>query len=354
MNAMTQVDALSRVAAATPGPPAEPEGPVELTTVEQVFDQLTGFWRTAVMRAAFELNVPQHIGAGRLTAAAIAAAEGADVRGLTMVLDVLASIGILNKSHDSKYTFTPLVEAMLRVYGAANKVWMNDSTWGAWGKLSTAIRTGTPQRVEHWPTFVSTERHMMLQHGTMIAKLVCGESTPAIRVLDVGCGAGAVSYGFLTTNPNATAVGVDSPAVTEVTRSFGEELGVADRMQVKVLDVLSAQSYGTREFDVVIASNLFHLFDEATNEKLLETMTRALRPGGRIVINEVVPDDERRRSTYTLLFGLQAYLNTPGGRSYTFREMADWLARAGYETPQAHKVLGYATIIVAALPEKTQ
>jgi predicted RNA methylase len=99
--------------------------------------------------------------------------------------------------------------------------------------------------------------------------------TPEDVVYDLGCGDGripiaaAVKYG-------ARGVGLDiDPALIERSRANARAAGVADRVEFRVQDVLTA--------DVSPATVVTLFLLSSSNEKLRPMLTRQLRPGARIV-----------------------------------------------------------------------
>jgi SAM-dependent methyltransferase len=80
---------------------------------------------------------------------------------------------------------------------------------------------------------------------------------------------------------------------------------------------------------VVLLSQLAHHFDDATNRELVRRIARALRPGGILVILEVIRRDSPREGgqiggLYDLYFALTSEAGT-----WSFAEMADWQRQAG-------------------------
>jgi precorrin-6B methylase 2 len=99
--------------------------------------------------------------------------------------------------------------------------------------------------------------------------------TPEDVVYDLGCGDGripiaaAVKYG-------ARGVGLDiDPALIERSRANARAAGVADRVEFRAQDVLTA--------DVSPATVVTLFLLSSSNEKLRPMLTRQLRPGARIV-----------------------------------------------------------------------
>src|SRR3954465_9257156 len=114
------------------------------------------------------------------------------------------------------------------------------------------------------------------------------------RILDLGCGRGAVlllAAQYLTTG---RAVGVDlwrrvdqSGNSPEATRRNALAEGVADRVELHTAD-MAALPFDDNSMDVVVSSLAIHnIGGRAGREKAVSEAVRVLRPGGRLLIADV-------------------------------------------------------------------
>jgi len=114
------------------------------------------------------------------------------------------------------------------------------------------------------------------------------------RVLDLGCGRGAVLLMVAKLLPRGRAVGIDlwkssdqSGNALEVTRRNAELEGVADRVDVRTAD-MRALPFEDDSFDVVLSSLAIHnIVDAAGRAKAIDEAVRVLRRGGRILIADI-------------------------------------------------------------------
>ena len=88
-------------------------------------------------------------------------------------------------------------------------------------------------------------------------------------------------------------------------------------------------------YDLVLLPNFLHHFDPPTCEQLLAKARAALAPGGRVVIVEFVPDDDRSGPADAVRFSLVMLAGTPAGDAYTFAEYQTMLGHAGFGTRDA-------------------
>ncbi len=121
------------------------------------------------------------------------------------------------------------------------------------------------------------------------------------RVLDLGCGRGAVLLLAAQRLTTGRAVGVDiwrrgdqSGNSAEATRRNAVAEGVADRIELHTAD-LTALPFGDDSFDLVVSNVAIHnLTSRADREKALEEAVRVLRPGGRLMIADLRATREYR------------------------------------------------------------
>jgi trans-aconitate 2-methyltransferase len=108
------------------------------------------------------------------------------------------------------------------------------------------------------------------------------------RLLDVGCGDGFITRAIAARLPEGSVVGIDaSPRMIEAALSRPDPPGVSIRFEVG--DVLSLPFVD--EFDVVVSFNVLHwLVDQ---EAALSAIGRAVRPGGRVIVQQVCAGPRR-------------------------------------------------------------
>jgi 2-polyprenyl-3-methyl-5-hydroxy-6-metoxy-1,4-benzoquinol methylase len=108
--------------------------------------------------------------------------------------------------------------------------------------------------------------------------------TAGMRCLDVGCGGGDVTFDLASlVGITGSAVGVDLDSrKIELARGDAEQAEIAN-VEFRVADL--TDGLGDAEYDVVYARFvLTHLRDPAAG---LATMVTALKPGGRLVVEDI-------------------------------------------------------------------
>src|SRR5215467_3345962 len=114
------------------------------------------------------------------------------------------------------------------------------------------------------------------------------------RILDVGCGRGAVLLMAAQRLTTGRAVGVDiwrkmdqSGNTAQATQRNAVAEGVADRVELKTAD-MTALPFESDSFDSVVSNVAIHnVKGQAARHKAIGEVVRVLRPGGRLVIADI-------------------------------------------------------------------
>jgi len=124
----------------------------------------------------------------------------------------------------------------------------------------------------------------------------------AEHVLDVGCGRGLLLIGAAKRLTSGRAVGIDlwqaedlSGNRPEATRQNAVLEGVADRVEVRTADMREIP-FPDATFDVILSCAAIHnLYKAADRARALREMARVLKPGGRVLIEDIRHAREYRR-----------------------------------------------------------
>src|SRR5581483_8950455 len=149
------------------------------------------------------------------------------------------------------------------------------------------------------------------------------------RILDLGCGRGAVLLMAAQHLTTGRAVGVDvwrtvdqSGNSAEATRRNAIAEGVADRVELHTAD-MTALPFDDNSFDVVLSSLAIHnISGSAGRAKAISEAVRVLRPGGRLLIADI--RGTRRHESQLVKMGMEAVARRrPGWR---FWRAGPWAA----------------------------
>jgi arsenite methyltransferase len=115
------------------------------------------------------------------------------------------------------------------------------------------------------------------------------------QILDMGCGRGAVLLMAASLLNEGKATGVDiwstsdqSGNAREVTLKNAEREGVANKVELYTADMRELP-YATGTFDLVVSSLAIHnISQHEGRDKALEEAVRVLKPGGRLMIADIL------------------------------------------------------------------
>lgn len=144
-------------------------------------------------------------------------------------------------------------------------------------------------------------------------------------LLDVGGGSGIYSIAWLRRHPALRAIVWDRPEVLKVAREMAEQYGVGDRLECVPGDMF-ADPVPTA--DVVLLSNILHDWDEPECGTLVKRCAAVLPSGGRLLIHDVLLNDDHGGPLPIALYSAALFTLTEG-RAYSTREFQSWLTNAG-------------------------
>ena len=141
-----------------------------------------------------------------------------------------------------------------------------------------------------WVEFARAMVPMMAPAAHGIADALGIASAGPTRVLDIAASHGVFGITLALRNPKVEVTAVDWAPVLEVARENAAAQGVGDRIHLKPGDAFEVD-FGTG-YDVALVTNFLHHFDHATCTSFLAKVRRALKPGGRVDLLEMVPNPD--------------------------------------------------------------
>lgn len=314
---------------------------------DEVLEVVLGFWISRTVMAAVEMGVFEHLEGKALDAAeAGAALGGLAERPTRALLDTCVAAHLLDKA-DGQYTNSPLASRFLHStseYSLRNYVLDERWCWDAWGRLEEALRANSQQLppddegYHAFPEdfFIDFLHGHSLAMGERLAEAV--DLSAVRRIMDVGGGSGAVSIALCRRFPDLEAVVVDQEPVTTRAAGHIERAGLSTRVTTHTANLFADPL--PDGCDSAVLANLLHDFSPERCAEILQRVAAALPAGGRLVILEIVPDDERTRPLLTVAFAAAMVVNTAGGDAHTAAQYREWLAQAGFGDIRQHALPG--------------
>jgi SAM-dependent methyltransferase len=309
-----------------------------------IFDALNGFQRATALKAAIELEVFTLIGAGVVNAAELAKRAKASEKGMRILCDFMTIEGFLTKQN-GVYGLTPdsaifLDKKSSGYLGSIAHFLVHPSHVANYLDITEAVRKGGPVHDQGnmgpeapvWVEFAKSMAPLSAMGAAAMAQIVNLPGQP-MKVLDIAAGPGAYGIEIAKLNSKAQIYALDWRNVLELSTEHARQAGVSDRyhgIPGSAFDVDLGSGY-----DLILLPNFLHHFDHATNVTLLKRVRAALKPSGRLVTVEFVPNDDRISPPTSAAFSLMMLGSTEGGDAYTFKELDARFRDAGFGGSEA-------------------
>jgi len=327
----------------------------ERWSAEDVLAISSGFQRSCVLIAAADHDLLSLLGDESLTADDVAAKLGADQRAAAAMLDALAALKLLTKQ-DDRYSVPPDVAELLTEQGSRSILAMlrhHGTCMRRWVQLAEVVHSGKPAEARTSIRGEEADKAAFIEAMDNVSGPMADTVIRAIEpldfkhVLDVGGGSGTWALAFLRAVPGAVATVFDLPHVIPMARKRIEEAGEADRVTLAAGDFyVDALPSGV---DFAWVSAIVHQNSRHQNRALFDSVYKALAPGGRIAIRDILMDADRTTPPGGALFAINMLVATEGGGTFTFEELNEDLEAAGFaDAAVARRDQWMNSIVVAA------
>lgn len=287
--------------------------------------------------AGTKLGIFEALAPGPLTAEEVARRCATDAQGTERLLFALAGAHYL-RFRGGKYALAPIARKWLLKDKPRS---MHDAVLHRYldammmEHAEEFVRTGTPKNF-HEPGVMSPELWDIYQRGQRagavysapeVARRVPAPPNPQ-TMLDVGGAHGYFSVELCRRHPALHSTILDLPDAVAQSEPLLAREGLGERVRYRTGNALT-EDFGEAQYDLVFIANLVHHFDAATNRALMQRVARALRPGGTVVILEIIRSPTPRQAgqigaLLDFYFGL-----TSAAGTWSFPEMASWQREAG-------------------------
>jgi 2-polyprenyl-3-methyl-5-hydroxy-6-metoxy-1,4-benzoquinol methylase len=312
---------------------------------ERILEALNAYQRTAVLRAAIELDLFTAIGEGAGDIAEIARRLPASEKGVRALVNYLVTLQLLSRE-GGRYALTPesaryLDRRSAEYIGGTARFYDAPAIVAGFEAAADAVRRGgsgeggTDSMAPGHPIWIEYARAMaplFAQPAEALANLLLREVPEPRRVLDIAAGHGLFGIALGKQAPQAVVTALDWPVVLPVAAEHARTAGLQDRFRTMPGSAFDVE-LGTG-WDVVILANFLHHFDPSTCEALLRRVRSSLAPGGAVALVEFIPNEDRVTPPMVAQFGMTMLATTPHGDVYTFSDLERMLERAGFRTPR--------------------
>ena len=302
---------------------------------------ILGKWIAQAVSVAAKLGIADLLKDGPRDCDELARANQVDAAALYRVLRALASVGVFVEVDDHQFGLTPMAEFLRSdVQGSLRAVATmagEDWTWRPWGELYRSVKTGERafDQIFGVPPFDYLAENpgaaaifdeamtgWSMQNSVAVAEAY--DFSGIGTLMDVGGGHGYLLATILKANPSLRGILCDTPGVTEGATARFEAEGLTDRCVVAAGDFFATIPAGA---DACILKSVIHDWDDEHAATILRNCRRAVGPGGRVLLAEMVIPPGSDPHVGKLL-DLEMLVMV-GGRERTEGEFRDLLAAAG-------------------------
>lgn len=257
-------------------------------------------------------------------------------RAVEVLLGALVSTRYLRYS-DNRYQLT----AKSRKWLAPQKQWsLYDyiphvrDVWRIADGLEQFVRDGKALEI-HESGFEASQWSRYQRAMRSLAAGAAAEVSRRLRIkagvksmLDIGGSHGFYSVALCRKHPGLTATILDLPEAIEHAAPILAQEGMGERVRHKAGNALTDE-LGEQVYDLVFISNLVHHFTLAQNRDLAVRAARALKPGGALVIQELIrPQSPNSGDQAGQVLNLFFALTSTSG-TWSIAEIKAWLREAG-------------------------
>jgi ubiquinone/menaquinone biosynthesis C-methylase UbiE len=277
------------------------------------------------------LDIFSIIGTDNKSASEISVLLNTDKRATQRLLDALCSLNLLNKKDDkytnSKNSLRFLVKSKPEYMSLMN---YSSMAWDSWSMLTQAVKLGKSPSSKSIPELNPKQTEAFIDSVHWRSALLANDIVKMInlkdvnKVLDLGGGVGDYAIEFVNAKPEIEATIFTyencAPFATDYL-NYIKNREVAQKITVTTGDILR-DDFG-KGYDLVFLSFVLQNFNIWDNIKLAKKVFESLNPGGRIVIQDLLIEDERTSPEFNALYSLELLVNTDGGDTYTNSDI--WL-----------------------------
>ena len=315
-------------------------------------ESVTGCFAVAV---AHDLGVFRLLAGGPRTATELCAALGIARSPAETLLILCTSAGLLRSENDH-YELMPvaeeyLVEGSPTYAGSLFELWADEDSPISLRGLRAAVTRQQPQHgTRQW---IEVLRHDAAR-AARITRIMHGHSMgPALAwpekvdldecrlLLDVGGGSGAHSIGALMRWPRLEAIVLDLPSVCIAAGEYIEQYGMTGRITTCAADMWTG---AWPRADVHFYGDIFHDWTPEECRTLARKSHEQLSPGGRIIVHEMLFDDDKR-GPFTVAASSMAMLAWCGGQQFSGPELSSLLRECGFEDVEVVPTFGYWSVV---------
>ncbi|WP_440103954.1 methyltransferase [Streptosporangium sp. H16] len=328
---------------------------------ESLLGMMQAYKTTSLLRTGVSMGVFDCLAEGPVDAETAAGRLGSNPRGMRILLNALAAVGLVEEKA-GRFELPAGAEEFLvnkspGYLGDMVRIMASDWEWDALKRLDEAVRHGGTVMEEHaetpgygyWEDFAAYAVVVARPTAEVAAEALkpWAEGREKLDVLDVACGHGMYGLTLAQHNPQAQVWALDWPNVLPLTEQHAERMGVLDRLHRLPGDMFEVPLGGP--YDIVLVTNVLHHFSEERAGELLNRLAPAVKPDGKIVlVGFTLGDEGPAEDPAPHLFSILMLSWTFEGEVHSIAAYDRMLAAAGFTGGRRYDVPGLAFRVLVA------
>ena len=305
--------------------------PTQVAWAREIIKQSWDHRASRVVQVASLVGLFAALADGSADSAAMARRLGLDADMTDKVLIACAAMDLVRRDGGG-WALMPKAEATLVPGGPlyqGHTLAHNAGVWAFWNDLEPALRGQGERSVRsgqaaegitrsHRDFIMAMHNMTMAGRGLELAERV--DLAGRRKLVDVGGGPGTYSIALCRRYGDLEATILDLPETIEIAREVVSEFAVADRVHLR------AGSWDEDDFgranDAVLMSNILHGPTSAAEMKL-EKAYRSLKPGGLLIVQDFLLNDEKTGPLTPALFNIMV-------GAFSEKELRERIVAAGF------------------------
>ena len=323
-----------------------------------LFEHATGIGRTQMLGTAARLRLADLLADGPLHATELAERTSRDPDAMQRMMRALATIGVFSLKRDGRFA-NNRVSAGLRTDQAGSFRHFADyfgstSNVGAWSDFARTLETGKNafERVHGMSVWDWFDQHpdersvFAAAMGSMTELEAPGVATAypfaeVKRVCDVAGSRGALLAEILVQHPHLSGVLFDNAGVIATAAPLLDARGVLARVELKSGSFFENVPPGC---DAYLLKNILHDWDDERSLTILRNCRRAMQPGHRLLIVELVVERDSARGIGPMS-DVQMMMVCSEGRERSRADFARLFEVAGFKLCRVVPTSGLMSIV---------
>lgn len=328
-------------------------------TPDKILQVGLGFWASKTLLSAIELGVFSSLAKAPASAEELGQRLALHPRSRQDFFDTLVALGFLQREN-GVYSNTPETALFLDrskpSYVGGILEMANGRLYDAWGSLTQALRTGSPQNETKDTKDTFEALYSDPQRLRLFLTGMTGISMGPAKALaqkfpwakyktfmDVGAAQGCMPVQLALAHPHLTGGNFDLAVVGPIFEEYVQSFGLSSRLRFQAGDFFKDE---LPKADVLIMGHILHDWNLEKKRALLRKAYAALPEGGALIVYEALIDDDRRHNAFGLLMSLNMLIETPGGFDYTGADCCGWMREAGFRETRVEHLCGPDSMVI--------